>query len=88
MADTWPSKGEIIFENVSLRYDANGSPVIKDLSLKIPAGQKVINMLIVATYMYVMKRYIYKIIFLCKTTHATRYGNNFFCVNSMNVLYF
>ncbi|XP_025268777.1 ATP-binding cassette sub-family C member Sur isoform X2 [Camponotus floridanus] len=40
VADDWPSKGEIIFENVSLRYDVDRNPVIIDLFLKIPAGQK------------------------------------------------
>ncbi|RLU19415.1 hypothetical protein DMN91_007972 [Ooceraea biroi] len=40
VTDTWPNKGEIIFEDVSLRYDADRNPVITDLSLKIPAGQK------------------------------------------------
>lgn len=42
VADDWPNKGEIIFENVSLRYDAERNPVITDLSLKISPGQKVI----------------------------------------------
>ncbi|XP_077281722.1 sulfonylurea receptor [Temnothorax americanus] len=40
VANDWPNRGEIIFENVSLRYDADRNPVITDLSLKIPAGQK------------------------------------------------
>ncbi|KAH0954120.1 hypothetical protein HN011_011629 [Eciton burchellii] len=40
VADDWPSKGEIVFENVSLRYNADRSPVITDLSVKISAGQK------------------------------------------------
>ena len=39
--DTWPTKGEITFENVSLRYVSQREPVISNLSLKIPAGQKV-----------------------------------------------
>lgn len=43
MTNDWPNKGEIVFENVSLRYDADRSPVITDLSLRIPAGQKVIS---------------------------------------------
>ncbi|EGI61249.1 ATP-binding cassette transporter sub-family C member 9 [Acromyrmex echinatior] len=40
IASDWPNRGEIIFENVFLRYDADRNPVITDLSLKIPAGQK------------------------------------------------
>lgn len=43
IANDWPNKGEIVFENVSLRYDADRNPVITDLSLKILAGQKVIS---------------------------------------------
>lgn len=42
VASDWPNRGEIVFENVFLRYD-DRNPVITDLSLKIPAGQKVIN---------------------------------------------
>lgn len=41
--DNWPSKGEITFDNVSLSYDTDGDPVISQLTLKIPAGQKVID---------------------------------------------
>ncbi|KAG5314659.1 ABCC9 protein, partial [Pseudoatta argentina] len=40
IASDWPNRGEIVFENVFLRYDADRNPVITDLSLKIPAGQK------------------------------------------------
>ncbi|XP_011881729.1 PREDICTED: ATP-binding cassette sub-family C member Sur [Vollenhovia emeryi] len=40
VANDWPNRGEIVFENVSLRYDADRNPVITDLSLKILAGQK------------------------------------------------
>ncbi|XP_018345324.1 PREDICTED: ATP-binding cassette sub-family C member Sur [Trachymyrmex septentrionalis] len=40
VASDWPNRGEIVFENVFLRYDADRNPVITDLSLKIPAGQK------------------------------------------------
>lgn len=43
MVSDWPNKGEIVFENVSLRYNADRNPVITDLSLKILAGQKVVN---------------------------------------------
>ncbi|XP_011307390.1 ATP-binding cassette sub-family C member Sur [Fopius arisanus] len=38
--ETWPEKGEIIFENVSLRYHPQAEPVVKDLDLRIPPGQK------------------------------------------------
>ncbi|XP_020299812.1 ATP-binding cassette sub-family C member Sur [Pseudomyrmex gracilis] len=40
VSDNWPDKGEIVFENVSLRYETDRNPVIRNLSLKIPAGQK------------------------------------------------
>lgn len=43
VANDWPNRGEIVFENVCLRYDADRNPVITDLSLQILAGQKVIN---------------------------------------------
>ncbi|KAJ9596446.1 hypothetical protein L9F63_012530, partial [Diploptera punctata] len=38
---SWPPKGDIVFEGVSLRYDENREPVISNLNLHIPAGQKV-----------------------------------------------
>lgn len=41
ISKNWPNKGEIIFENVSLRYASQNQPVISNFSLKIPAGQKV-----------------------------------------------
>lgn len=41
VSDSWPGKGEIIFENVSLRYVSQREPVISNLSLKITPGQKV-----------------------------------------------
>lgn len=34
-------RGEIHFENVSFTYPKSAKPVVKDLTLKIPAGQKV-----------------------------------------------
>lgn len=37
----WPQKGNIVFEDVSLRYNTNREPVISNLNLHIPAGQKV-----------------------------------------------
>ncbi|XP_060812927.1 ATP-binding cassette sub-family C member Sur isoform X1 [Bombus pascuorum] len=39
--DSWPGKGEIIFENVSLRYVSQREPVISNLFLKITPGQKI-----------------------------------------------
>ncbi|XP_076544094.1 sulfonylurea receptor [Osmia lignaria lignaria] len=39
--ENWPAKGEIIFDNVSLRYDSQIESVISNLSLMIPAGQKI-----------------------------------------------
>ncbi|XP_044013895.1 ATP-binding cassette sub-family C member Sur-like [Aphidius gifuensis] len=38
--DSWPSKGEIIFENVTLKYHSSVSPIIRNLNLKISPGQK------------------------------------------------
>ncbi|KAJ3230598.1 hypothetical protein HDU81_004404 [Chytriomyces hyalinus] len=37
----WPHRGEIEFENLTLKYDGRDEPVIKGLSLKIGAGDKV-----------------------------------------------
>ncbi|XP_031368512.1 ATP-binding cassette sub-family C member Sur isoform X3 [Apis dorsata] len=41
ISKNWPNKGEIIFENVSLRYASQNQSVISNFSLKIPAGQKI-----------------------------------------------
>ncbi|XP_050319801.1 LOW QUALITY PROTEIN: ATP-binding cassette sub-family C member Sur [Bactrocera neohumeralis] len=38
---SWPRQGDISFENVSLRYEGQRDEVIKNLSLKIPYGQKI-----------------------------------------------
>jgi ABC-type multidrug transport system fused ATPase/permease subunit len=38
---SWPQKGNIVFEDVSLRYDTSRGPIISNLNLHIPAGQKV-----------------------------------------------
>ncbi|WWD08510.1 hypothetical protein V865_006622 [Kwoniella europaea PYCC6329] len=38
---TWPTEGEIIFKNVSLRYSENGPWVLKRLNFHIEAGEKV-----------------------------------------------
>ena len=37
----WPSKGEIIMENMSVRYAKELAPVINDVNIKIRPGQKV-----------------------------------------------
>lgn len=38
---SWPQKGDIIFENVSIRYVNQQENVITKLYLKIEAGQRV-----------------------------------------------
>ncbi|WWC98771.1 hypothetical protein V866_005664 [Kwoniella sp. B9012] len=38
---TWPTEGEILFKNVSLRYSENGPWVLKKLNFHIEAGEKV-----------------------------------------------
>ncbi|KAH8249165.1 hypothetical protein KR032_006949 [Drosophila birchii] len=38
---SWPQRGDISFENVSLRYEGQEQNVISDLTLKIPAGQRI-----------------------------------------------
>ena len=37
----WPTKGEIIFDNVSFSYDENLPDVLKELSFKINPGEKI-----------------------------------------------
>ena len=37
----WPRRGDIVFQQVSLRYDVTLHPVIKEVSLKVSHGQKV-----------------------------------------------
>ncbi|XP_062706758.1 ATP-binding cassette sub-family C member Sur isoform X3 [Aedes albopictus] len=37
---SWPQKGDIVFENVSLRYESQKENVITNLNLTIPAGQR------------------------------------------------
>jgi ABC-type multidrug transport system fused ATPase/permease subunit len=39
--NSWPSSGEITFENVSFSYDKTSSPVLKDLSFRIKPGEKI-----------------------------------------------
>ncbi|KAM8715850.1 hypothetical protein ACLKA7_002830 [Drosophila subpalustris] len=38
---SWPQRGDINFENVSLRYEGQRHNVINHLNLKIPAGQRI-----------------------------------------------
>ena len=38
---SWPEKGDIKYEGVSLRYDANRESIITNMNLHVPAGQKV-----------------------------------------------
>ena len=37
----WPSNGNIIFKGVNLRYSPDAPPVLKDLTFKIKAGEKI-----------------------------------------------
>ena len=37
----WPSKGEIRFKGVSLRYSSDSEPVLKDLNFQVKAGEKI-----------------------------------------------
>lgn len=39
----WPSKGEIRFDQVSLRYSESEPPVLKSLSFVIEPGMKVVT---------------------------------------------
>ncbi|KAH8351886.1 hypothetical protein KR084_000433 [Drosophila pseudotakahashii] len=38
---SWPQRGDIHFDNVSLRYEGQKQNVISNLTLKIPAGQRI-----------------------------------------------
>ena len=38
----WPQSGSICFENVNLKYDQSGQLVLKDISFRIIAKEKVI----------------------------------------------
>lgn len=40
---SWPHKGDIVFENVSLRYENQEENIISNLNLRIEAGQRVSN---------------------------------------------
>lgn len=37
---TWPHRGDITFENVTLRYESHKENIVTNLSLVIPAGQR------------------------------------------------
>jgi len=39
--DDWPSAGEIVFNNVSIRYSGNACPVARNLDIHIQPGEKV-----------------------------------------------
>ena len=39
--DDWPSAGEIVFNNVSIRYSGNACPVARNLNIHIQPGEKV-----------------------------------------------
>jgi len=38
--DDWPSAGEIVFNNVSIRYSGNACPVARNLNIHIQPGEK------------------------------------------------
>lgn len=48
----WPQKGEIRFDNVSIRYGIQCDSVIKTLQLCIPAGQKVLRLQLLLLIFY------------------------------------
>ncbi|KAG8232068.1 hypothetical protein J437_LFUL011614 [Ladona fulva] len=50
----WPSKGDIVFEGVTLTYDKARDPVITNLNLHIHTGQKVINQRKFIMYIFVV----------------------------------
>lgn len=37
----WPAKGEVVFKNLSMRYNANSKPVLKNINFSIKPGEKV-----------------------------------------------
>lgn len=39
--DGWPSKGEVVFDNVTMRYRKHMEPSIRQLSCKIQPGMKI-----------------------------------------------
>lgn len=46
---SWPQNGDIVFENVTMQHKMRSptcqGPVLFDVNVKIPAGQKVFNQL-------------------------------------------
>lgn len=52
----WPSKGEINFDHLYLRYEDSSPPVLKDLCFTIKSGEKVIYYCLstkLAYYLYI-----------------------------------
>lgn len=52
----WPSKGEINFDHLYLRYEDSAPPVLKDLCFTIKSGEKVIYYCLstkLAYYLYI-----------------------------------
>ena len=41
MPISWPQKGDIVFENVTLKYENQKNSIITGMNLTIPAGQRV-----------------------------------------------
>ncbi|KAG8183008.1 hypothetical protein JTE90_017096 [Oedothorax gibbosus] len=39
--DNWPENGSISFQNVSMKYDSNSDPILKNITLSIKPGEKV-----------------------------------------------
>lgn len=37
----WPTSGNLKFQNMSLRYDPDGGPILKNISVDIQSGSKV-----------------------------------------------
>lgn len=42
----WPHQGQIVFDNVALRYAANLEPAVRNINLHIKAGEKVRALLV------------------------------------------
>lgn len=41
VSPTWPSDGEIVFENVNMKYAIDEAPVLQNLNINIESGWKV-----------------------------------------------
>ncbi|GFT24066.1 ATP-binding cassette sub-family C member 8 [Trichonephila clavipes] len=41
LSDEWPEYGAISFQNVTMKYDSNSDPVLKNITLTIKPGEKV-----------------------------------------------